>query len=477
MWVYIWEPISDMQWPAPSGFHVPSSAEWVALCWILTTTFSMARNATTMGTYLKMPVAWLRSYNVGDANNVGSYGYYWSSSPYTNDNSRGLFFSSYTIRASDSIIISIAAFIRCFKDSSVIPTSSWTKLYDWSSVATGAWVFHNAADWLISISGDWQTWYTIQDKNLWATTVFNQWDTLTDANCGNVFQRWNNYAFPWTLSSDSITTSSTQVDASTYWPWNYYSSSTYITRLSSPHNWSSVQNDNLWWWVTQWTTTKSTDLKNAYIGEYRVPWANTIAYYPLDWSLNDSSGNGNNWTVNWTITYDTVGTMQVANFWGSWYVTIPGLWTLTWSLTVNLWMKSTQASAHEIVLVALLPNTDNKNLSFAVDYGKATMFRWNGSTSQSCQSNTIVNDWVWHNIVTTINGNTQTVYVDWISKWTLSCNYDIVSGIYSWFWVNIKWSTGTKYNWLLSNIIVENMPRTAQEITDYYNLTKSNYGL
>ena len=208
-----------------------------------------------------------------------------------------------------------------------------------------------------------------------------------------------------------------------------------------------------------------------------TPWANTIAYYKFDWNLNDSSGNGNNWTLNWTITYDTVGTMQVANFWGSWYVTIPGLWALTWSLTVNLWMESSQASANEIALVALCPDTDNKNLSFAVNYGEATMFRWNGSTSQSCQSNTTVNDWVWHNIVTTINGNTQTVYVDWISKWTLSCNYDIVSGIYSWFWVNIKWSTGTKYNWLLSNIIVENTPRTSEQVAWYYNQTKSNYGL
>lgn len=225
-------------------------------------------------------------------------------------------------------------------------------------------------------------------------------------------------------------------------------------------------------------------IKRILVGTQQVrpsewkPWANTLWYWTLNWNANDLSGNGNNWTVNWTITYDTVGTMQVANFWGSWYVTIPGLWTLTWSLTVNLWMKSSQASQKEVPIVALVAQTDNKNLSFAVDYGNATIFRWNGSTVQSCQSNTVVNNWYWHNIVTTVNWSTQTVYVDWVYKWTLTCSYDIISySNYSSFWVNGRRPSSVKYNWLLSNIIIENKARTAQEIQDYYNQTKSNYGL
>lgn len=48
---------SAMQGPAPDGFHIPLKDEWVALCGILTTTFGMASNATTLGTYLKMPTA------------------------------------------------------------------------------------------------------------------------------------------------------------------------------------------------------------------------------------------------------------------------------------------------------------------------------------------------------------------------------------------------------------------------------------
>ena len=249
MSIYIWDKeiknlyawytsISDMQWPAPDGFHVPLYTEWVALCWVLTTTFSLAQNATTMGTYLKMPMAGYRSYN---SNIIVSDGYYWSSSSYSAPIC--LKFTSSSISSQYNYIYSDGCSIRCFKNKPEIPTSSWTTLYDWSSVASWAWVFYNATDGLISVSGDWVTWYTIQDKNLWATTVYNQWDTVNDANSWYFYQWGNNY---WFAHSWTVTTSSTKVDASNYWPWNYYSSSTFITWSG---NWSSVQNNNLWWWV------------------------------------------------------------------------------------------------------------------------------------------------------------------------------------------------------------------------------------
>ena len=108
------------------------------------------------------------------------------------------------------------------------------------------WIYHNSADGLISLSSDWINWITISDKNLWATTVWNSWDTLSEANCGKYYQRWNNYWFPRTWS---VTTSSTQVNASNYWPWNYYSSSTFI---KYSWRWDTTDNRNLRWWNT-WT--------------------------------------------------------------------------------------------------------------------------------------------------------------------------------------------------------------------------------
>lgn len=229
------------QWPSPDGFHVPSKDERVALCWILTDTFGLADDGETMVTYLKMPLAGLRHYASAGVYYQGTDACYWSSTAYSADDAYRLDFGwaglnpQYRSERSDGFSV------RCFKDTPVIPDSNWTTLYQgtWS-----AWIFRNSSLWLISVNWGWQTWFTIMDKNLWATTIYNDGDTLSQANCWNYYQRWNNYGFPWTWS---VTTSSTQVDASGYWPWNYYSSSTFITMND---DWSSVQNDNLWWWVT-----------------------------------------------------------------------------------------------------------------------------------------------------------------------------------------------------------------------------------
>jgi len=86
---------------------------------------------------------------------------------------------------------------------------------------------------------DWNETYTIMDRNLWATST----GVDSSDSYWYYFQWWNNYWF----SSDpnaSITTSSEQVDASGYGPWNYYSSSIFLT--SSP--WDSSNNNNLRWW-------------------------------------------------------------------------------------------------------------------------------------------------------------------------------------------------------------------------------------
>lgn len=114
-----------------------------------------------------------------------------------------------------------------------------------------AWVYHNAQLWLISISYDMETWMTIADKNLWATQVYNPWDVLSQDNCWYFYQWWNNYWFPFTWPTS---TSSTKVNASWYWPWNYYSSSTFIIWDSYTDTWMTSSNTNLWWNDT-WTAS------------------------------------------------------------------------------------------------------------------------------------------------------------------------------------------------------------------------------
>lgn len=114
-----------------------------------------------------------------------------------------------------------------------------------------AWIYYNPSQWIISASPDWTTWVSIADKNLWATTVYNTGDALSQANCWNYYQWWNNYGFPFSWAT---ITSSTKVDVSNYWPWNYYSSPTFITEPTRWSNSNPTDFRDLWWGET-WTTS------------------------------------------------------------------------------------------------------------------------------------------------------------------------------------------------------------------------------
>lgn len=323
--IEIWDDYSAMQWPAPTGYHVPSKDEWVALCGILTSTFSLANTGATMKTYLLMPFAGYRIYSSAGVNTQGSYGTYWSSTRYNSNDAYRLYFDSTALGPQGAGRRASGFSVRCFKDSPVVPDSSWTTLYDGSTVATWAWIFHNSSLWLISISGDWTTWYTIQDKNLGATST----DITSTDSYGYYYQWWNNYWFPTTWS---VTTSSTKVDASGYWPGNYYSSGTFIIGSS---DWSSVQNDNLWWWVT-WV------VNNAI--------SNTGVL-----SVNGQTGD-----VTIAVPDNTIGiswNVDINDLWPNW------LYYTSWAVTLAVWWSETLSFPKWTLLILYEWDWDNRELT------------------------------------------------------------------------------------------------------------------
>jgi hypothetical protein len=237
-----------MQWPAPSWFHVPLNTEWKAVYNVWKALGGWSSDWTNFWIALKLPFAGNRYILDASPKGQGTDGNYWSSSRYSANNAYRLKFNSTALNPQDNNQRTNGFSVRCFKNSPVVPMSSWTKLY-WTSIEAGG-IFWSSTDWLISLSSDGTTWITIADKNLWATTVWNSWDTLSEANCWKYYQRWNNYWFPrtWTIANQSTT----QVDASSYWPWNYYSSDTFI---KYNWRWDTTDNWNLWWWTSQWTYT------------------------------------------------------------------------------------------------------------------------------------------------------------------------------------------------------------------------------
>lgn len=243
----------DTQWPCPNGFHVPTKDEWVALFNILLTTFGLTAADTTPIKYLRMPYTGFRSASTWSAS-TSPYGCYHSSTSYEENSNRtySVYFTQTDFYAPGNYSKTNWMTIRPFKDEPVEPGSGWTILYDWSSVASGAWIFLNSTLSLISVSWDWTNWITIEAKNLWATEI-SDWDAFYPiayaSTSWNFFQRWNNHPFPW---SWTVTTSSASIDASDYGPGKYYDSS--IFRIStSALDWASPSNNNLWWGVTNGT--------------------------------------------------------------------------------------------------------------------------------------------------------------------------------------------------------------------------------
>jgi uncharacterized protein (TIGR02145 family) len=72
----LWQGVNGINNPCPSGYRLPTEAEWVAEI----VTWSSNNSAGAFASALKLPVAGGRSLSNGSIGGVGSGGYYWSSS-------------------------------------------------------------------------------------------------------------------------------------------------------------------------------------------------------------------------------------------------------------------------------------------------------------------------------------------------------------------------------------------------------------
>lgn len=231
----------------------------------------------------------------------------------------------------------------------------------------------------------------------------------------------------------------------------------------------------------------STEISNLYIGQYPSgwePWENTVAYYPLNWDINDYSWNNRNLSVEFgTVSYTTLSSwIQVFSprwtgitSWGTWLSYSDSVWDFTWDFTINFFVKLLQ--------------TYNNYMSFVTNRHLYT-YRWMNSIDSSNEfffhwepqykSWWIIDTNVWHNICCTVISGTYYIYVDNTLKKSGSYTYWIGTPwrLNIWFWYT--WAGGQNrepLNWDISNVIIEDKWWTAQEVSDYYNLTKSLYGI
>ena len=95
---------------------------------------------------------------------------------------------------------------------------------------------------------------------------------------------------------------------------------------------------------------------------------------------------------------------------------------------------------------------------------------WAQAMAETCSA------WIWYNVVATQEWSTVKAYLNWEYIGESTTRPSQIPTWWSLWAVHIS-SHSDKYIWYISNAILENKARTAQEISDYYNQTKSNYWL
>lgn len=209
------------------------------------------------------------------------------------------------------------------------------------------------------------------------------------------------------------------------------------------------------------------------------PSANTLAYYPLTSSttVNDMSWNNRNWTKYWTINFSTYGWVNCAYFnGGSNYIQVPyDSWMSTSSITISLWAKTLEYNGNRWLVYKWQFTWQNWIYAIAITNVSWNYFDWRiNTTPHWCN----VFDWnnIWTHILVDFNWSTWHVYKNWILISTFSQSQSISSDtnkLILWAY----WNSSYCFYWYLSNIIFEKKIRTQAEITEYFNKTKSIYGL
>ncbi len=245
----LWQGVDGTNNPCPSGYRLPTATELEneRLSW------SSNDRPGAFGSPLKLTSAGLS--NNGTLTNVDNLGYYWSgtvsSANATKTNS--LFFSGSYSSVGDSAR-ALGFSVRCTKNIDNPPpvycTGSPTVIVDVTNPTTG------------------KTW---MDRNLGATQAATS--SVDTASYGDLYQ-WGRF----TDGHQCRTSGTTTVLATTSTP----DHGDFIVSPSSPNDWLTPQNGNLWQGIT--------GINNPCPYGYRIPTETELNNERLSWGSNNATG-------------------------------------------------------------------------------------------------------------------------------------------------------------------------------------------
>jgi hypothetical protein len=226
-------------------------------------------------------------------------------------------------------------------------------------------------------------------------------------------------------------------------------------------------------------TLVQTEPKKIYIRvdqQWWQPWANTVAYYPLTSvsTVNDmkTSGTKYNLTNTW-VTFGTYQGVDCAYLSTSSQLSNTSFNELHWALprTFSFWVYDKGNSSSWEWVYVFHWKTQKTNQMVLV-------FRW-GNKYQISQWGSSWNfwaptfwQWTYHCVI--YDGTKFEWFKNWTSIWTWTYTINTQwNELYFWKHDNL-WNSMDGY---FSNIIIENKVWTAQDVSDYYDISKANYWL
>lgn len=211
-----------------------------------------------------------------------------------------------------------------------------------------------------------------------------------------------------------------------------------------------------------------------------LPWENTILYFPLKSDVKDYSGNNRNpSTTTGTVSFPD---NEYASFTDYYCNMSSGYsdWTTNNSFTISYWVKDLTGTARPFVMgqdVWTWTSNSHRWLQAIISNNQVTAYCITNWSQQNSSAYSITS-WNRHHIAVTITPWSQMkLYIDWSLKESVSVSSGMRIGVYSGIWLHRTYdiSTSPKLNGKVSEIINEKTARTADEISNYYNSTKSYY--
>lgn len=206
------------------------------------------------------------------------------------------------------------------------------------------------------------------------------------------------------------------------------------------------------------------------------PWANTLAYYKFNWNLNDSSGNGRNLNMyTGSFSYSTLSSWQpycqLNTNAQAYFSSFPFNRT---AYTVSWWCYFTDVTSSNQKIIMDLHDGGNY-------FPRFYAWGWNhsGKISSVVSFDSYDPSWATNTryyLVAVIKNNVSYSYINW----NLIHSQSYSNSATSWsLFLNgtSNHNSGYYTSWRISELILENKARTAQEISNYYNQTKSDYWL